>query len=372
MAKRGRAEARLQTVSLETDSGEASDLLAVEDEEGLRRFGWDSAFWTVVDEAPIECAVALVGHDCDAAPSSGWELRHLDAKLDGKKGSTEDAEACARYDGFIYVLGSHFGSKEGPLERERAFVARFHESELERAAGGKKIRIEMIRDQFLLHRVLNDALDEIGPPLLELGAEIEHAFVGDPLKRGRKKGKTWARRLHPGDVPLNVEGAAFRPGGGLLIGFRFPVTAEGGPVIAEVDGLPELFAGRPNRLQVRCFWTLDGVGSREAPEGVRALELHGSDLQVITGSLDSVGKDSLLVGDFAGAAKARCDHRTAELPSAPSRDRPGTRSLSLGLERSFANLRDVEGVSLLPDGRFAYVIDEEGRVELRLAASGGA
>lgn len=225
--KRSRTEARLQTVALETASGEASDLLAVEDEEGLRRLGWDSAFWTVVDEAPVERAVALVGHDRDAAPSTGWELRHLDAKLDGRKASTGDAEACARHGGFVYVFGSHFGAKEGPLERERAFVARFRESELERVASGKKIRIEMIRDQFLLHRVLNDALHEFGPTLLELGAEVERAFVGGPLERGRKKRKTWARRLHPGDVPLNIEGAAYRPGGGLLLGLRFPVTAPG-------------------------------------------------------------------------------------------------------------------------------------------------
>ena len=368
--KQNGPQARLQTVSLETDSGEASDLLAVEGEEGLRRLGWDSAFWTVLDEAPVERAIALVGHDRDAAPSTGWELRHLGAKLDGRKASTGDAEACARHGGFIYVFGSHFGAKEGPLERERAFVARFREAELERVASGKKIRVEMIRDQFLLHRVLNDALDEVGPTLLELGPEIERSFVGGPLKRGRKKGKTWARRLHPGDVPLNIEGAAYRPGGGLLLGFRFPVTAAGEPLIAEVDGLPELFAGRPQRLRVRGFWIVDGAGSKDAPEGVRALELHGSDLHVITGSLDSVDKDSLVVSDYAGAAKARCDHRSAVLPSAPGRDRPGTRRLSMTLERSFESLSKVEGVSVLPGGGCAYVIDEEGRVELRLSAAG--
>lgn len=364
--KQGRTQAGLQTVALATESGEASDLLAVEGEEGLRRLGWDSAFWTVVDEAPVERAVALVGHDRDAAPSAGWELRHLDAKLDGREASTGDAEACARHGGFVYVFGSHFGAKDGPLERERAFIARFRESELDRVASGKKIRMELIRDQFLLHRVLNDALNEVGPTLLELTAEIERTFVGEPLERGRKKGKAWARRLHPGDVPLNIEGAAFRPRGGLLLGFRFPVTSAGEPLIAEVEGLPDLFAGRPHRLRVRGFWVLGGAGSKEAPEGVRALELHGSDLHIVTGSLDSVGKDSLVVGDYAGAAKARCDHRSAVLPSAPSRDRPGTRRLRTALRRSFDRLSNVEGVSILPGGGFAYVIDEEGRVELRL------
>jgi hypothetical protein len=321
--RQGGPRARLRAVSLETESGEASDLLAVEHEEGLQRLGWDSAFWTVVDEAPIERAVALVGHDRDAAPSTGWELRHLEAKLDGRKGSTGDAEACARHGGYVYVFGSHFGGKQGPLERERAFVARFRESELERVAKGKRIRMEMIRDQFLLHRVLNDALNEIGPPLLELDPEIGRAFVDPPLKRGRKKSKAWARRLHPGDVPLNIEGAAFRPGGGLLLGFRFPVTHAGEPLIAEMDGLPELFAGRPNRLRVRGFWILGGAGSKEAPEGVRALELHGSDLHVVSGSLDSVDKDSVVVADYAGAAKAHCDHRSAVLPSGIARGLAG-------------------------------------------------
>ena len=52
-----------------------------------------------------------------------------------------------------------------------------------------------------------------------------------------------------GRDPINVEGAAFRDGaeapkGGsptLLLGLRFPVTAEGHPIVVEIEGIERLF-----------------------------------------------------------------------------------------------------------------------------------
>ncbi len=357
----------LVNVELEATPAEASDLLEVEDVQGLERLGWDAGFWTVLDDVPVERGIALVGHARGAAPTEGWELRHVRVKPDGKKGSTEDAEACARHDGFVYVFGSHFGSKEGPLERERSFVARFEESELERPARGKKVRLELVRESFLLHRILNDALADFGPELLELDEEVERRFVGDLRKRADKKDKPWAKRIHPGDRPLNIEGAAFRPGGSLLLGLRFPVTSAGEPLIAEIEGIADLFHGRPHGLRVRAVWVLEGVGSRDAPEGVRALRLLGSELHAVTGSLDSVDKDSLLLANHPEGAAARCDHRSVKLPRAPARDRAGTRWLASRVIRSFPRLRNVEGLGVLPGGGFAYVTDEEECIELRLA-----
>lgn len=356
----------LISVALEAESAEASDLLALSDAEMLEH-GWDAGFWTVLDDVPVERGIAVIGHEHGAAPSEGWMLRRVRAKPDARKKSTEDAEACARLDGTVYVFGSHFGSKDGPLERKRSFVARFAESQLERAARGKKLRLELVRDSFLLHRIVNDALRDFGPELLELDDEVGERFVGRARKRGWKKGKTWARRIHAHDVPLNIEGAAFRPGGTLLLGFRFPVTREGEPLAVELEGIDELFEGRPQRLRVRAFWVFEGVGSPAAPEGVRALRLVGSELHAVTGSLDSVDKDSVLLANHPEGAEAHCDHRCAALPAAPARARPGTRRLSSSVVRSFPRLRNVEGVGVLPGGSFAYVTDEEERVELRLS-----
>jgi hypothetical protein len=46
---------------------------------------------------------------------------------------TEDAESVARHDGWVYVFGSHFGGKGGPLQPKRGFVARFREADVEHA-----------------------------------------------------------------------------------------------------------------------------------------------------------------------------------------------------------------------------------------------
>ena len=39
---------------------------------------------------------------------------HADTSFVGNSGKTDDTEAVARHDGWVYLFGSHFGSKDGP------------------------------------------------------------------------------------------------------------------------------------------------------------------------------------------------------------------------------------------------------------------
>ena len=55
-------------------------------------------------------------------------------------GETQDAEACARRDGYVYVLGSQFGSKAGPLSSSRSWIARVPEAALGGATAPRRYR----------------------------------------------------------------------------------------------------------------------------------------------------------------------------------------------------------------------------------------
>ena len=59
------------------------------------------------------------------------------------KKKTEDCEAMARRGSWIYIFGSHFGSKSGPMESSRHFVARFDESRIQGSLDEAEIPIEI-------------------------------------------------------------------------------------------------------------------------------------------------------------------------------------------------------------------------------------
>ena len=92
-------------------------------------------------------------------------------------GRTEDAEACDFWGEHLYVLGSHFGSKDGPLEAKRAWIARVRTSDLAAAVEGSKPPIEIARNRFGLHRAVNDRLRESGVELRELGPRARERLV---------------------------------------------------------------------------------------------------------------------------------------------------------------------------------------------------
>ena len=102
-----------------------------------------------------------------------------------ENGRTEDGEALAHHDGWVYVFGSHFGSKAGPLRPRRAFVARFREDD---AATGP-LPVQVVRNRFRLHRAVNDAL--AAAPLHPAAAG---RAVPAPVHRGdRARGTARAR-----------------------------------------------------------------------------------------------------------------------------------------------------------------------------------
>jgi len=343
-----------EIVDLALAPNEASDLLPVAEPGLLEAEGWDLAYLTVLDEGRVEDCVALLGHEAGAPLVAGWSSYRLHFTPERDHGRTEDAEALAVRDGLVYVLGSHFGKKEGPLQPRRQFIARFPQAGLEDGVKGARPPLEVARTRFRLHRAINDALAAAGLALFPLGEAARDAFVARTIEKGEKGEKRWAGLVRPGDLPINVEGAAFRPGGSLLVGLRFPVTADGHPLLVELPDVEPLFADE--EVVPRCgpVWCLHEVGSPEAPAGVRALRGSGEDrYQLIAGSLDAEGKDSVLLEDHPEGGVARSEHWEFTLGGAAR------------LVHDFGELGRVEGVADGPGGHALYVVDEEARVDLR-------
>ncbi len=319
----------MHLVELRAAGNEASDLLRVHDPRLLDQLGARAAFWTVLDEGPLEQCLALLalGHD------GVWSALHVLADAGGQAGRTEDAEALAYRDGWVYVLGSHFGKKKGPLRPKRAFVARFRES--------LAPRLEIVRNPFALHRMVNDALaghTDAPPP------GVRESFITATVRRGLERSKVWAAHLLDGDHPINVEGAAFTEAGTLLIGLRWPVTRAGEPLLIEVDWP---WGGEPRAVDV---YPLHGLA--KGPLGVRAVSAReDGSFDVIVGSIDALDKGSVLLDEHPGARDATCRHYRYVPGGSPR------------LIKDLAPLHHVEGVSEL-DGRALYVTDEDHRIAL--------
>ena len=150
MATRTKAKTDdITQVDLEIHPNEASDLLPVASKRVLKAHKWDMGFYTVLDEGTIEQCVAVAGHRKGAEPGEGWEVHRLQANAGRGRGKTEDAEACALKDGWVYLIGSHYGSKAGPLEARRAWIARFREDELAGHLGESPATLDIARNRFM-------------------------------------------------------------------------------------------------------------------------------------------------------------------------------------------------------------------------------
>jgi hypothetical protein len=158
-----RNDGEFHQLGLNLHPNEASGLLTVENESLLEAHGWEFALWAVLDEGEIEDCVAILGHRRGADTSEGWEIERLHATPTGDDTETEDAEALARWDGWVCLFGSHFGSKSGPLQPKRGFVARFREADVGHATDDPAVEVEISRRSFALHRLINDAFKPTAP-----------------------------------------------------------------------------------------------------------------------------------------------------------------------------------------------------------------
>uniref|UniRef100_A0A5Q5BSJ7 DUF3616 domain-containing protein n=2 Tax=unclassified Mycobacterium TaxID=2642494 RepID=A0A5Q5BSJ7_MYCSS len=351
----------LTTVDLAHEGNEASDLVHVDNEALLEAHGWDLGFWTVLDEGPVEDCVAVLGHARGAAPDRGWEIHRLPVDAGDEKGRTEDAEAVARHDGWVYVVGSHYGSKAGPLQAKRAFLARFDEQSIDRTVPESELPIIVRRNKFHLHRLINDALDASHVVAITPGDTVRTRFIARTIERGTQRSKSWVDRLTERDVPINIEGAAFRPNGNLLLALRFPTTAAGEPILVELSGVPALFDDEVSSPTAVRVWELAGVSPPDALVGFRALSRSGDDVyDAILGSIDATDKGSVLLDDHPEGAVAHCSHWRFTLTA----DEPADGAVRAELVHDFRDLRNVEGLSV-ESGQTFYVTDEDHRIQLR-------
>ncbi len=354
-------------LELNLHPNEASGLLEIGDRALLGEHGWDLGFWAVLDEGKIEDCIAAIGHREDSPEEEGWEIERLHAAAVGAAGKTEDAEAITRDEstGFVYILGSHFGGKSGPLQPKRGFVARFRESDVGNVTEDPAMQLEVSRESFALHRLINDALNSDGPDLIPLGEQSHRALIAATIERGERERKKWAGLVREDDYPINIEGAAFREGGTLLLGLRFPTAADGRPILVELEGIDRLFDPGDALPEVVGFWTVDAVGKNGEIAGIRDLSLlrteKGEELHLVTGNVDSRDKQSVLVRDYAGGRETVATHFRCDLPhDAHSGELTGE------FVRQFPTLPRVEGIAVTEGGRTFYVTDEDEGVHLRL------
>ena len=357
------SEGGLHQISLNLHPNEASGLLTVENDALLEAHGWEFALWAVLDEGEIHDCIAIIGHRRGVALEEGWEIDRLYAIQTGEDARTEDAEAIARHDGWVYTLGSHFGSKGGPLQPKRAFVARFQESDVTHATREPAVEVEVSRRSFALHRLINDALKARGPQRIPLGPESYKAYIEETRRRGAEKRKKWAGLVHDDDLPLNLEGAAFRSDGSLLLGLRFPVAADGRPILVELEGVERLFEPGDRLPKVTGFWVVDAIGRNGEMSGVRDLAIVGDELHLVTGNVDSKEGQSVLTQDYPGGRDTIATHFRCTLPSYRH-----SGFVEAEFVREFPTLPRVEGIAITDDGRFFYVTDEDEGVHLRLTS----
>jgi hypothetical protein len=190
-----------------------------------------------------------------------------------------------------------------------------------------------------------------------MGPLGQAAFIDGAREKGRDDGDVRAHVVDTNDVTINVEGAAFA-GDRLLMGLRYPVAADGRPLVAVLRDPDQLFAG--GAPTVEGFWILDAVGRNGTMAGVRDLCLDGDEIHVVTGDLDSQGKGSVLLEDHPGGRSTVNTHFVCRLPAGET---GGT--LACEVVREFPDLPRVEGIARGRDGHFHYVRDEDEGVQLR-------
>ena len=339
---------------LDLDPNEASGLLHVNDPAVLTHHGWDRGFWSVLDELEVPECLTLLGHRAGQPLETGWEIQHLDARRVGYDGPANDAESLTHHGGWVYFFGSHHGGKDGPIRRRQHWIARFRESDV---TTPEPLEVTVLHTAFGVHRLVNDALLAGDVELLPMRPQTEAAFIDRTM--AEEVGTAAHDQVRRGDWTINVEGAAFMADGSLLLGLRFPVTADGRPLVVQLEGVPGMFdEGTP--ATVSAVWSVDAVGRGGDLAGVRDMCIVDGRLHLVTGDLDSAGKGSVIRREYPGGDETVSTHFVAELSAAA----PGGRLDAVAL-CEFPDRPRIEGIAEDPDGRFFYVSDEDESVSLR-------
>jgi hypothetical protein len=341
---------------LRLPQNEASGLLPVDQPSILHRSGWDRAFWTVLDEPAVQDAIALIGHRAGAPLHEGWGIDKLSTRRADEGGEAQDAESLARWDGWVYLVGSHHGGKRGPVRRRQQWVARFREDELAHRDGA--VALQVVNDDFHLHRLLNDALRDTGIDVVEMRPQTRAAFI-DPVV-ARLEGTQAQGRVRPDDWTVNIEGVTFAPDGSLLVGLRFPVSADGQPLLIRLAGVEGMFHPSPSWPEVTGVCALEAVGREGSMAGVRDMTMVGDELHVVTGDLDSAGKGSVIRDEYHAGDQTVSTHWRVSLQKSLS----GV--LAAEPVREFAGYPRIEGIAHDTDGGFFYVSDEDEAVALHV------
>ena len=302
---------------LSSKRSEASGLLVVESPEALSKLGASGAWWICHDEGDLDEMLSLVVADNDE-----WRLEPVG--FGRQEDQRTDAEALARLGDAVFVFGSSFVDKSGSFDHRRAFVGRFSESAA--LAGAPAV----------------DVLD-LGSTLADLAAA---ALAGIDL-------------LRTDGAPdlVNVEGAGFVDDD-LFLGFRWPVSAEGQPLLlrisdaAAVFGAPDWSAARIASLDASAV-VVDVGASPKRPAGVRGMTVVDGAVQLVVGQTER--RLAAKKVKAAGARHVRVDTLG-----------PGPSS-GIDIEH-FEGFRKVEGVAPAPDGRWVYALDDEDAVVLVVSA----
>jgi hypothetical protein len=340
-------------INIDCPFNEASALIGIQNQSLLESRGWDLGFWAVSDERAAHEAVSAIGR---RSGSGDWDVEPLRITLTTRSDTkaTEDCETMARAGSWVYVLGSQFGPKEGPLAPRRHFVMRFNESLIVVRKKTTRVDADLVRRPFLLHRLVNDALRAHRVDLIAESGEVASAFVRKTRRRGGKQGKRWRPLVKKSDRPLNVEGSTFLPGGRLLLGLRYPVSANGHPILVEIEGIDRLFDDSGRDPVVTGIRVIANVGTASKPAGIRELDTMSGLVHLITGNLDSEQLESMVVNGTEGGDRAPNEHWTVDLAA-------GEKGLVLvrgKRVRKFRSGPTVEGMALVGD-RVWYAHDAE-------------
>ena len=347
----------MKTIRINHPSNEASALLGVQSRTLLDAHEWKFAFWAVSDESEAPDALSILG----CSEEGEWNVKRLRSTL--SKSSTDkkttDGETIARAGSWIYVFGSQYGAKEGELEPARHFVMRFNESLVESDGDELRVEADLVRRPFVLHRIINDALQREQIDLLPPGKHLHDDLIAT-LERGEEKKKKWRDLLRKDDSPINIEGSTFLHGGHLLLGLRYPVTASGQPILVEVEGIDRMFDSDEELPRVIGFRIMTGVGTSKAPAGVRELDSTRDVVHVITGNLDSETKGSAIVEDHPEAIRRPCEHWI--VPLAPLVG--GLAKVEAELARTFED-SSIEGIAL--EGSRVWYAQDAKKIVLHVA-----